>query len=248
MTDDTLPPMQACRKCGEDKPHTDEFYHRMSDGRGGKPLQRICRTCRNAANREYQNKRWAEHHERLLARNRAYAQRNAERVREWEAARPCRAEYNAAQKKRDWATLTEEDRLARYEKLKQWKRENPDKVAAVTKRTYEKHKAERDAYRRQWRIDNPEATAAARDRRRARAAGAEGSYTKDDVRHLLSTQGRVCRYCSGQLTKFHVDHFIPLSRGGSNWPSNLVLSCPPCNWSKAGKMPWDFRPDLFSAP
>jgi 5-methylcytosine-specific restriction endonuclease McrA len=46
--------------------------------------------------------------------------------------------------------------------------------------------------------------------------------------------------CSGhesQLKATEVDHRIPLSRGGSAWPANLVPACKPCNCSK-NNMPY----------
>lgn len=250
MTETAIAPMRACSKCGVEKPLTDEHYHRMSGGAGKprKPYPGYCRDCYRAREREYQATRYVEKRGDVLANMNAYRAANPEKVAEWEARRPDRTEYNAARKKRIWAAMTADERLDSYEKLKAWKRANPDKVAEVTRRTFEKHREARTAYRLQWARDNPVAVAANRDRRRAKLMGANGSYSKDDVRDLLKTQGRFCRYCQTPLTKFHVDHFIPLARGGSNWPSNLVLSCPPCNFSKADKMPWVFRPNLFKPP
>jgi 5-methylcytosine-specific restriction endonuclease McrA len=37
---------------------------------------------------------------------------------------------------------------------------------------------------------------------------------------------------------WQVDHVIPLSRGGSNWPTNLVCACGQCNSRKCDKLPW----------
>ena len=36
-----------------------------------------------------------------------------------------------------------------------------------------------------------------------------------------------CQYCGGFATE--ADHFIPRSKGGSDWSSNLVAACGPCN-------------------
>lgn len=39
-----------------------------------------------------------------------------------------------------------------------------------------------------------------------------------------------------QLSKFHVDHLIPLAKGGCNDPSNLQLLCDKCNLSKGSRI------------
>lgn len=47
-----------------------------------------------------------------------------------------------------------------------------------------------------------------------------------------------CGYCEGQLLydeTWHIDHIVPVSRGGTNDEANLVLSCVACNLKKAAK-------------
>jgi 5-methylcytosine-specific restriction endonuclease McrA len=40
---------------------------------------------------------------------------------------------------------------------------------------------------------------------------------------------------------YHVDHKQPVSRGGSNWPENLAVTCPTCNLRKSDKTEAEFR-------
>ncbi|MEV4606157.1 HNH endonuclease [Neorhizobium sp. LMR1-1-1.1] len=52
-----------------------------------------------------------------------------------------------------------------------------------------------------------------------------------------------CAECGASVrktTERHVDHIMPLSRGGSNGKQNLQVLCPPCNLKKAAKHPIDF--------
>jgi 5-methylcytosine-specific restriction endonuclease McrA len=64
-------------------------------------------------------------------------------------------------------------------------------------------------------------------------AGAEGSYTAGDIKALFQAQGGLCVGCSVDLAKgYQRDHIVPLSKGGSNWPSNIQLLCAFCNRSK----------------
>lgn len=54
--------------------------------------------------------------------------------------------------------------------------------------------------------------------------------------------GRRCVYCGSGLGLEHatLDHVIPLSRGGSHLPGNLVAACQPCNQLKGALLPTEF--------
>ena len=60
-----------------------------------------------------------------------------------------------------------------------------------------------------------------------------------------ATDGR-CWYCGCKLDpfEFHVDHFHPKSRGGSNDIENLVPSCISCNLKKHNSFIWEWRVNL----
>lgn len=126
----------------------------------------------------------------------------------------------------------EKHRFADYyeknkERIAQYYNENKDRIAA-----------KKVAYR----LANPEKCADYDRNRRARETGAEGRHTADDVARIFEKQRGLCANCHAKLfksgkQKFHVDHIIPLARGGSNWPSNLQCLCPTCNTSKHAKDP-----------
>ena len=62
---------------------------------------------------------------------------------------------------------------------------------------------------------------------------ADGSHSSEEVRAMLRDQGAVCAYCMAPLDGgYHVDHMIPLSRGGRNDWTNLAITCGACNLSK----------------
>src|SRR3546814_15107522 len=73
-------------------------------------------------------------------------------------------------------------------------------------------------------------------KRRAQAVSSGGEFTAEDIDAMLAAQKKKCWYYGTKLTAYHVDHRIPLARGGSNGPENLVIACPACNLSKGAKM------------
>jgi len=71
---------------------------------------------------------------------------------------------------------------------------------------------------------------------------ASGTFTANDIEALLEQQNYRCNGCAiDLLRRFHVDHIVPLIRGGTNWPDNLQLLCHRCNCSKGTKTmeEWD---------
>ena len=126
-------------------------------------------------------------------------------------------------------------------RAKQTAEANPDRVLANKRAYYEANKAEIKQRVREWNAANPEATRARGRNYRARSRGAEGSHTAEDIKALFEKQKGKCIYCSIKLgDSYHVDHITPLARGGSNWPSNLQLTCERCNNRKRAIDPIEF--------
>ncbi len=68
----------------------------------------------------------------------------------------------------------------------------------------------------------------------------EGRFTQDDIERIAKMQMGRCAICRKKIGKDqHIDHIIPIKRGGTNWPRNLQLLCPPCNIKKSARDPLD---------
>ena len=111
---------------------------------------------------------------------------------------------------------------------------------AIVKAYDAEHKPKRLEYDRQYR-KTPKGRLIQRvktQRRHKRAQASETSFTVTDVERQYQSQKGHCYYCKRKVgDTYHVDHVIPLSRGGSNGPENIVIACPDCNHSKSDKLP-----------
>jgi 5-methylcytosine-specific restriction endonuclease McrA len=112
-------------------------------------------------------------------------------------------------------------------------RRQPHRVAIVRERA------------RAWARANPDKARAMQragaNNRRARILYNGGTHTAEDIQRQYDSQKGKCWYCGKKVgNKYHVDHRVPLSRGGSNAPENLVVSCPKCNLSKHDRLPHEW--------
>ena len=99
---------------------------------------------------------------------------------------------------------------------------------------------ERDRY---WRRGGQNRSRVRRNARRAHKMAAPGTHTVEQIQGKLKSQKCRCYYCSSKFERqyvFHVEHVVPLVRGGSNDISNIVLACPGCNLRKNSKLPHEF--------
>ena len=225
-------PHKSCSKCQLPKPLSE--FHRCSKGKDG--YKSACKSCRCAETRDY-------------------AQRNPEKVaeskREWE--RQNREKVNLrlltyANDNREVRRATGRRSYHRHKEEARFKRAQPD--AKLTKRLYDERRYEDQAETikarvRAWGKKNPEIVLAQSRNKRARLRGAPGTHSPADIQLQLKAQGSHCWWCSKKLAAYHVDHKIPLIRGGANSPDNLCLACPKCNLKKGKKTPAEWNGRLF---
>jgi len=229
------PPLKRCTKCNNEYPATLEYYHRHVSHRDG--LRTICKTC---TRKDIQN----------------YAERNADAVRERrrqyrannrEILREKNRQYqidNAEKEKLRKAKYRETHRELLRQKNRQYYSTNLEVRRSQNRKFsgayYRNHAAERIAYSKQWRKMNPQKHKAAEHRRRAYKQNTPVDQRAFDEQAQLKHQKHRCYYCGGLLVKYHIDHIIPLSRGGGDNPENKVLACPQCNQSKGSKLPHEW--------
>lgn len=60
--------------------------------------------------------------------------------------------------------------------------------------------------------------------------------SQKQINNLIERYNYCCYYCKCNLVKTHMDHYIPLSRGGDHIIENIVPSCNICNLSKGSKL------------
>lgn len=126
---------------------------------------------------------------------------------------------------------SQEGRAHLLAKWKRWAKKNTDRVRDIDRKRYAKNPAPKREQAAAWRIANPDLRLAHKHARRAKMVG---KYTRDDIAHIRSTQDGCCYYCGCALRREDevIEHMTPISRGGTNWPDNIALSCARCNGQK----------------
>lgn len=207
--------LKRCSKCGELKPRQAfALNKRRHDG-----LQVYCKACNAAYRRDRKPEK--------AAYNKSYYEAHADDLREYgrnyhhehrDERRAYRSEYYAKNRDR---LLT---RQAIYNSSPEFK-------------------ARRSAYDRQHRQSNKLKYSIRDANRRARERKLGSYITLADIELIrksqTDTKGRlICWRCGKPITHNpHLDHFIPLDKGGSHSPGNLHFMHAKCNLSKATKHP-----------
>lgn len=102
-----------------------------------------------------------------------------------------------------------------------------------------------------WVESNPEKASVSRRRYKAKRKGWEAFDMSDEDRDQSLLYRKIiandsCFYCGNDdpWTAFHVDHYVPLARGGTDHWWNLVQACDSCNMSKKDKDPVKFLQEV----
>lgn len=222
---------QKCIKCETVKPATTEYFFK---GRKPDSLEKRCKICRVAANRE------AGKRPEVQERRREYSRR-------WRRDLPAERRSELSAKRLEWRR---ENKEADAASQKRWYVKHASEQISRRRQYYIANKEKCNMNSKAWRLANPLAYRASQHAARARKRNAEGTYTADDIKRQLGSQSGKCYWCGEKISfdgsnKLTVDHLIALSRGGTNLPNNIVCACKTCNVRKWANTPWEFNGRLL---
>lgn len=142
------------------------------------------------------------------AQDKAYYEKNSEKVKARVNKKRCEDPEKEKERQRQKYLKKREHYIA---KAKEWVQNNPERRREISRKyatMYENLKKERD-------LD-------------------------PDYKVILERDGLFCYLCQREITddeKYHIDHIIPITKGGWHAEFNLAIAHDSCNISKQNKLP-----------
>jgi len=207
---------KPCTKCGQTKPLDDFAKHKHCKG----GLAGYCKECAVARASAW----FANNKDKATDYRKSWAQNNPEKIalykKHWYQANP--------EKIKEWQQSNPEKVKAIH---KAWREANPEKISTNSKAYRQANPEKVSAYARQWAKSNPERRNFNASKRRAlKLNNGVSQVTLKELQRLYASH---CAYCAAPSE--HIDHVIPLSRGGTHSIGNLTGACASCNLSKGAK-------------
>lgn len=128
-----------------------------------------------------------------------------------------------------------------------WAKKNPLRRREINRKSAERNKGKKktltaeqrdrkNALAREWRKKNSEKVRTWNKLRTHRQRAAGDMPSAPDLHYTRCMQDSRCTYCGDLLgvdgSSIHLDHKVPVSRGGTNDGKNLQWLCGPCNMKK----------------
>lgn len=178
--------------------------------------------------------------EQIIAARKRYHAENLERIREKGNA------YYAANRERMKEKAREHYAKTSVPKTLKPKNQNPKRTPVSRKQYlaeyYRKNREVLSAKKKQYHKDCPDLHRRRNSKRRAVKRNATIGDQAEIVaweKNWRSKKTVTCHWCSKRIktSDAHVDHVVPLSKGGNHSVENFCVSCETCNLSKHNKLP-----------
>jgi 5-methylcytosine-specific restriction endonuclease McrA len=213
---------RTCRVCGVAKPASAEFFYIH-----GPRMRAECKDCF----KQLKNARYASNPEgaREVARVSYHKVDGAAAKRRARSGDPERYAAIAARYEGTHSDERHTKRLARHEA-------NRDRDRDASKDWYYANYERARETTDRWAREHPDEVSVRNERVRAKRRAAPGEVTSAQWGTIRRRFRSHCAYCGQPGQTFEMEHVVPLGRGGTHTPDNVVPACFACNRSKAGKL------------
>lgn len=253
---------KICSKCGETKPRN--AFGKSSRSRYG--LKETCTDCEKARGKAYREAMKNRTDLPVLTEKRCFDCEQVKPVSEFYRSRhrkdgytenciECREKRRKAHEKIDPDVY--KNRWKRYYAIpenvekkrlqsKKYRQENPEEARANSKRAYERKKEYYNSYAKAWYKTEKGLALVKKKHAVRRVRMGDEKITAAQIREIEQANREkygimTCVYCLSPIDgSYHLEHRIPLSRGGKNKKDNLTISCPSCNVRKHNKTDAEF--------
>ena len=180
--------------------------------------------------------------EKIALQNKKYKEENKDKIKESSRDYYERNKEEINKKKKIYKKENK-DKIS--EQNKQYKNSNKDIIKEKSKIRYKNNK---DRILKVCKIyrDSKEGRENKRrlcaEYRAKRISTSDGTITKESLQELKELQKYECAECNIELEfdkprAVHLDHFIPLSKGGTHTIGNVRYTCQKCNIGKSANIP-----------
>lgn len=177
--------------------------------------------------KEYYRRYYQENKDKYHARNKKWQQDNPTKSKEY---RDRYVRENIEKEKARQKKYKDENRERINQKAKEYRANNAAKVKESNRRSKAK---------------NPETILRAYAKRKLLVSDFE--LPKGSIQKMMAAQKGLCNACGADIrVRRHLDHIVPLVKGGTHDLSNLQLLCVSCNCSKGAKDNVDFLLSLWA--
>lgn len=232
MTNASHPELaKRCTRCTQELPRA-AFNARRASKDG---LQPMCRDCDRAESARHQAENGAA----------INAARRAARAQDPSGHRERAAAYYAANRDRIRAQNVARNRV-NPEPIRQraaaWAKANPERRAEWKRLNRERIAEQAKIRGAAWKRANKDRVYAGNEARVALERGASAAQ-RIYRRAVWERDGGVCRLCDqpAEPAQWHLEHLIPLSRGGAHTYDNVAVAHPACNLAKGRRTLAEWR-------
>ena len=221
---------KICTCCNTEKNLTE--FHKKKAIKDGHST--ICKKCKSEKDKKYRE----ENKTKIYQSKKEYREKNIDIIR------IKKKEYNNNNKEKI-SKRDKEYREKNKEKIRENKKlyyeANKEYVLSKNKEYQKRNRVRLNKYLLEYSKTKIGSVSKLNTRHKRRTVIKDGDVTTQQLKELYSTV-KNCYWCNIKLTKnnTHLDHFVPLSKGGLHTIDNLVLSCSCCNLKKSNKDPYEF--------